>query len=70
MTKNKTINITRGQDPYLEITALSEYAKQRGWRVVNEVVEIVLPKGKELEQFSQDVQQSKIVVVPEIKENR
>lgn len=58
----KTIKITKGQDPYLEVTALSEYCRQRGWRVVNETVEIILPTGKELEQFRLDVRDGKIVV--------
>lgn len=67
--KRKTITIQKGQDPYVEMTALSEYCKQKGWRIVNETVEIAMPKGKELEQFQQDVEQGKIVLVPE-QENR
>ncbi len=64
MTK-KTIRIQKGRDPYIKITALSEYARQRGWKVVNEVVTLVLPRGRELEQFNQDIQDGKIVIVPE-----
>lgn len=61
----KTTKIQKGTDPYIEITALSEYCRQRGWKVVSETVVIVIPKGRELEQFRQDVRQGKIVVVPQ-----
>lgn len=68
MTK-KNIRIQKGHDPFLEVTPIAEYAKQRGWRVLNEVVTIAMPKGKELEQFQQDIEWGKIVVVSEQKEN-
>ena len=42
---------------------------QRGWRVVNEVITIAMPKGKELEQFQRDIQDNKIVVIKENKES-
>jgi hypothetical protein len=45
----KTIRIQKGQDFFLEVTSLAEYAQQSGWMVTSETVEIVLPTGKELE---------------------
>ena len=63
--RTKTTTIQKGHDPYIAITALSEYCRQRGWRVVSEVVTIVMPTGRELQQFRQDVAQGKILVVPQ-----
>jgi len=38
MIKGKVIRITKGQDPYLEITPLVDYCLQKGWKVIREYV--------------------------------
>ena len=67
MTMKKTIRIQKGQDYFLEVTSLAEYSQQSGWMVISETVEIVLPTGKELEQLNKDLNDGKIVVLPESK---
>jgi phage-related protein len=58
-----TVKITKGKDGYIEITALSEYCRQRGWRIIEETVTIEMPKGKELLQFKRDVQEGKVIII-------
>lgn len=64
MTEKKIIRITKGNDPYLEVTPLAGYCLERGWRVVREYVDIVLPSSRELERFKRDVKNGKIIVLP------
>jgi len=39
MITRKVIRITRGQDPYLEVTHLADYCQQKGWIVLKEYVD-------------------------------
>jgi hypothetical protein len=39
MTKRKVLRITKGQDPYLEVTAPCDYCQQKGWIVLKEYVD-------------------------------
>lgn len=61
--KGKTIRLSKGKDSYLQITPLSEYCRERGWRVLMEYVHIALPTGKELRQLIRDMKDGKIKVV-------
>ena len=63
MIKGKVIRITKGKDPYLEITPLADYCLQRGWRVIREYVDIAVPTGNEMKQFLEDMKEGKIVVM-------
>lgn len=59
----KVIRITKGRDTYLQVTPLSEYAKQKGWQVLKEYVDISIPTGKEMKQLLEDMKRGKIIVV-------
>lgn len=59
----KVIRITKGRDPYLQVTALSEYARQQGWKVIKEYVDIAVPTENEMKQLLKDMQDGKIIVV-------
>jgi hypothetical protein len=58
-----TVKITKGKDSYIEITALSEYCRQKGWAVEQECVTIVMPTGSELRQFNKEVSAGKIKII-------
>ncbi len=60
--KKQAIQLIKGRDAYLTMTALSDYARQRGWKVIREVVTISMPEGKELEQLLKDLKSGKIRV--------
>lgn len=62
--KKKTMQITKGRDPYLDMTALSDYCREKGYKVVKEIVTIRMPEGKELAELLKDIEAGKILVVP------
>lgn len=62
--KKETMQITKGRDPYLDMTALSDYCRQKGWRPIKEIVTIMVPEGKELIELQKDIESGKILVVP------
>ncbi len=59
----KTIKITKGKDEFIEITALAEYCRQRGYSIIEETVTIKMPTGKELLQLKRDVKTGKIKII-------
>lgn len=59
----KTIRITKGRDPYLMVTTLADYCGQKGWKVLKEYVDIVIPTGKEMRQLLEDMRNRKVIVV-------
>ena len=69
MTKRKVIQITKGQDPYLQVTPLTDYCRQKGWKVIKEYVDISIPIGKEMREFLKDMKEGKIIVINSGKES-
>lgn len=63
-----TLQITKGRDPYLDMTALSDYCRQRGWEIITETVTIRMPEGKEREDLQHDLKTGKIRVVESLRE--
>lgn len=59
----KTIKITKGKDAFLDITPLADYCRQRGFRVIQEVVTIQMPEGRELEDLSEHLKTGRLRVV-------
>jgi len=57
------VKIIKGTDDYIQMTALSEICRQKGWVIIEERVTIEMPTGKELRQFNKDVRDGKIRVV-------
>lgn len=65
MTKKKEVmQITKGRDPYLDMTPLAEYCLEHGWRPIKEVVTIAMPEGREMEDLQKHLRAGKILVVP------
>jgi len=61
MKKRPSITIVKGDDPYIAVTALSQYCRERGWRILSESVTIDIPiEGKALAQFKGDVKSGKV----------
>lgn len=61
MKKRPAITIVKGDDPYIAVTALSQYCRERGWRILSESVTIEIPtEGKALLQFKRDVKSGKV----------
>ena len=61
--KNKQVRIIKGKDSLIEMTALSEFCRQRGYRIILEAVTIEMPTGKELKRFNKDVSDGKIKTI-------
>ncbi len=61
--QKNTLQITKSRDPYPDITALSDFCRQRGWKVIKEVVTISIPEGRELEDLRKYLKAGKIRVV-------
>ena len=61
--KESNLKIAKGTDAYIQMTALAEYCRQRGWAIIEETVTIEMPTGKELKQFKQDVRDGKIKII-------
>ena len=60
--KKEQVRIIKGkEDSYVE--ALSEFCRQRGYRIIEESVIIEMPSGRELLQFKRDVRAGKIKIV-------
>ena len=57
------VKITKGKDSYIEMTALAEYCRQKGYKIIEESVTIEMPKGKELVRFNKDVRDGKIKII-------
>ena len=58
-----TVKIAKGKDTFIQMTALSEYCRQKGWVIIEERVTIEMPTGKELRQFNKDVRAGKIKII-------
>ena len=63
MAIKKSVKITKGKDRYIEITALSEYCRHRGWRIIEESVIIEMPTGKELLELKKDLRAGTIKII-------
>ena len=63
--KKNSIAIAKGidVDDYLEITSLADYAREKGWVVVQEFVIIEKPTGSALKRFNKDVKENKIIII-------
>ena len=69
MIQRRAIRITKGQNPYIEVTALADYCQQKGWKVIKEYVDIAVPTGDEMREFLEDMKERKIIVINSGKEN-
>lgn len=63
MGTRATVKIVKGKDAYINMTALSEYCRQKGYKIIGENVTIEMPTGKELRQFNNDVRSGKIRII-------
>ena len=64
MKKNR-IAIAKGiaVDDYLEITSLADYAREKGWVVLQEYLIIAKPSRSALKRFNKDVKENKIIII-------
>jgi len=58
-----TVKIAKGTDAFIQMTALSEHCRQKGWVIIEERVTIEMPTGKELRQFNKDIRDGKIIII-------
>jgi len=64
MKKRRIIQIATGQNAdSIEHSPLADYSRKKGWKIVREYLDIVLPEGKELKQLERDLEAGIIEIV-------